>query len=308
MDILRQVRMKYGLSDLKWIKENETFRSEYGSKRVRFWKDKQLLEWHVKWRDEISKQSGVLLDRMIRTEDGNPFFYCDKGWVTIHDEIEEPFPLARKEEDWGRLIGTILAVGLKQLDECHRLKKRKDLTLKAVHGGLKNDHDPMAKLVLERSYFEAKSRVRKAHILRDRIHPIKLPILTSLTRLTNAKQVFFHLFWVCGADEPVRSYKPIRNLLEEWFEKNGEASTIKLLNEINRYFTLKGDQGRLLLSECLLPYEYESAINELSTCNQSVDITTTVMDKFFQRWETSRNVVLLLSNWMEEDREKVVAK
>ena len=307
MDILRQIRVEYGLSELKWIKQDETFHSEYGTKRVRFWKDKQLLLWHVKWRDEISQQSGVLLDRMIRTEDGNPFFYCEKGWVSLHDEIEEPFPFNRTEKDWGRLIGTILAVGLKQSDDCHRLKKTESLSLKAVHGGIKDEIDPMAKLVLERSYFEAKSRVRKAHHLRDRMHPIKLPILTSLSKLANAKQVFFHLFWVCGADEPVRSYKPFRVFLEEWYELNGEDSTVKLLNEINCYFELKGDHGKLFLSECLLPYEYEDVINELFSSNKKNDMAI-VMDKFFKRWEISRSLVLLLSNWLEEDHKKAVAK
>ncbi|MCT8137504.1 hypothetical protein H1D32_06955 [Anaerobacillus sp. CMMVII] len=308
MDMLRRVKMEYGLSELKWVNANQIFQSESGMKRIRIWKDKQLLQWHIKWRDEISKQSGILLDRMIRTKNGEPFFICDKGWATIHDEIEESYPSKGKEKDWGRLFGTALAFGLKQSDECQRFRKMQDQPLNEIKETISKlkTLDPMAKLVLERSYFEAIKRRRKALDLRERIQINKLPILTPFITLADAKEVFFNLFWVCGEEQPIKGYDPMRKLLEEWYIKNGEASTIDLLNSINNYFSLKGDHGVQLLAECLVPSELGRTVSQLETKTDKE--TANVMNQFFNSWETSRKLVILLGNWIEEDREKVVAK
>lgn len=308
MDMLRRIKMEYGLSDLKWVKENQLFDSGYGEKRIRIWKDKQLLQWHVKWRDEISKQSGILVDRMIRTKAGEPFFISDKGWVSIHDEIEERFPCQGREKEWGRLIGVMLAYGLKQKDDCQYLKKQEQLTLSEVSV---IDQlpllDPMSKLILARSYYEAKIRSRKADQLIDGIQQKRHPILIPTLTLTSAKQVFLNLFWVCGDNHPVKGYQSIRYFLENWYLENGAASTEKLLEIIDEYFSLKKEQGRLLLSECLLPYEFEQTITELSKNKTSVG-TTEIMERYFQSWETSRKLVSLLGNWIEREGEKAVAR
>lgn len=305
--MLRRVKMEYGLSDLKWIKTDQIFQSENGKKRIRIWKDKQLLQWHIKWRDEISKQSGILLDRMIRTKDGEPFFICDKGWATIHDEVEEVFPSLGKEQEWGRLLGTSLAYGLNQSDECQRFKKKQDIPLKAVKQTIVqlNNIDPIAKNILERSYYEANRRSKKALQLSRRSQSKKLPILTPSITLADAKEVFFNLFWVCGADQPLQGYEPIRNFLENWYIKNGEKSIVHLLDSINIYFPLKADQGMLLLAEFLTPYELTRAVSKLVTQEYE---TMEIMDEYFKGWETTRKLVLLISNWIEEEREKVVAK
>ncbi|RXI98436.1 hypothetical protein DS745_19110 [Anaerobacillus alkaliphilus] len=307
MDMLRRVKIEYGLSDLQWVKTDEIFQSESGKKRIRFWKDKQLLQWHVKWRDEISKQSGILLDRMIRTKDGEPFFICDKGWATIHDEIDGEYPTLGKEKDWGRLIGHSLAYGLHQSDECQRFRKRQEPSLKSVKQMIDqlDDIDPMVKLVLERSYFEANNRSRKAQQLKKRIQQNKLPILTPFSNLENAREVFFHLFWVCGADQPVQGYEPVRKFLEDWFSNNGEDSTIALLDNIDHYFSLKEEQGLLLITELLTPYELDQTVIRLSEKNSE---TAKIMDDYFKDWETTRKLVILLSGWIEKEREKAVAK
>lgn len=309
MDMIRRIKMEYDLSDVKWLKKNQILDSEYGKKRIRIWKDKQLLQWHVKWRDEISKQSGILLDRMIRTKAGDPFFISEKGWVSIHDEIEEQFPSQGREKEWGRLIGSILTFGLTQSEDCQRLKKQEQLTLHAEKASIDQLPflDPMAKVVLERSYYEGKNRIRKADHLIERIHHKRLPILMPFTSLTAAKQVLFNLFWICGDTHPVKGFEPIRHFLEDWYLENGAASTEKLLDKTNEYFSLKEDQGLLLLSECLLPYEFKTAITELSI-NETEAGATKIMTSFFKSWETSRNLVLLVSNWIEKDGEKAVAK
>ncbi|WNF35940.1 hypothetical protein RJD24_16000 [Bacillaceae bacterium IKA-2] len=309
MDMIRQIKMEYDFSDVKWLKKDQILDSEYGKKRIRIWKDKQLLQWHVKWRDEISNKSGILLDRMIRTKAGDPFFISEKGWTSIHDEIEEQFPCQGREQEWGRLIGSILAYGLAQSDDCQRFKKQDQLTLDADKASIDELPflDPMAKLVLERSYYEAKNRTRKADHLLDRIHQKRLPILLPFSSLIDAKQVVFTLFWICGDAHPVKGYEPIRHLLEEWYLKNGAVSTELLLDKTNEYFSLKGDQGLLLLTECLLPYELKTVFRDLSI-NETVAGTSKIMKSYFQSWETSRKLVLLISNWIEKEGEKAVAR
>ncbi|UTW68924.1 hypothetical protein KHA80_16960 [Anaerobacillus sp. HL2] len=65
MDMLRRIKLEYNFSDISWIAEDSIFLAKKGKKRIRIWKDKQLLQWHIKWRDQLSKHSGILLDRMI---------------------------------------------------------------------------------------------------------------------------------------------------------------------------------------------------------------------------------------------------
>ncbi|OIJ10586.1 hypothetical protein BKP37_18825 [Anaerobacillus alkalilacustris] len=309
MDMLSRIKMEYDLSELTWIKENTIFQSERGKKRIRIWKDKQLLEWHVNWRDEISKQSGFLLDRMIRTRDRKPFFICDKDFVSIHDEIVEPYPTKGKEQEWGRLIGHALTYGINQSNENHCFKKSEPLPLKTVRGSLEQLSllDPMAKLVLERSYLEAKKRNEKANLIQKRVQEKKLPVLTNFSKLEDARQVFFHLYWICGSEQPIRGYKTIRNLLEKWYSKNGNHSTVELLDSINRYFSLKEDHGLLLLSELLMPHEFEETVAKLFTC-KSVNEMPEIINQYFSRWKTTRELVILLSKWIEKDGERVVAK
>lgn len=306
--MLRRIKMEYNLTDISWIAENSIFQSEKGKKRIRIWKDKQLLQWHIKWRDQLSIQSGILLDRMIRTKSGEPFFISDKGWVSIHDEIEERYPTKGKEEEWGKLIGHTLANGINTSDDCQRFKKQEPLSLKTVMVRIEQLPiiDPIAKHVLERSYFEAKKRSQKAHQLKDHIQQKKNPILPAVLSIENARQVFSHLFWISGKEQPERGYKPIRNFLEKWYEKNGEPSTVQLLDCINNYFCLKEDNGILLLSECLIPYEIEQIVSRLSLCKTDDEINEE-MDRYFKSWETTRKLVLLLSNWIEKDRERVMA-
>lgn len=304
--MLRQIMSEYELSDLNWIIKDQIFLSESGKKRIRIWNDKQLLEWHVKWRDEISRQSGILLDRMIRTKAGEPFIICTNGWATIHDEIEAEFPTQGKEVEWGRLFGTALAYGLKHNDPCPNIKNKQEIPLKAVKQSLDQlTHiDSMTKLILERSYFEAQRRNHQAMKLSEHIQTNKLPILLPFNSFTNAKEVFFHLFWVSGEDQPVRGYEPIRNLLEKWFEKNGEGSTLRLLETINNFYSLKEEQGSLLLAQLLIPYEFKRTVTQLWTQEKE---TVQIMDEYFKSWEITRKLVLLLSDWLEKDREKAVA-
>lgn len=309
MDILRQIKIEYELSNLHWIEKEQVFQSDCGKRRVRIWKDKQLLNWHVKWRDDISRQSGFLLDRMIRTKDGDPFFISEKGWVSIHDEIEERFPSKGKEKEWGKLLSAILKKANETSESEQSFVTKTEVNLSIAKESMNKlpllDH--LTLLVLERSYFEAKKRIENALFLTKNIPPNNLPILPSFSSITEAKQIFLYLFWECGESYPVRGYSPLRKLLEEWYQKNGELSLINLLEEIELNFSLKGQQGRLLLAEFLMPYEFEKVITDLAFCKIESD-KTKVMETYFKSWETSRKLVLILSEWIEKNREKVVAR
>lgn len=309
MDMLRRIKMEYELSDVKWDMKNDTIHSDRGRKKLRIWKDKQLLEWHVKWRDELGKHSGFLVDRMIRTKSSEPFIITDVGWLSLHDFVEEKLPSKGKEKEWGKFIGAALKTGMKQNEECHRMKKTNELTLKEIRGSIERLPliDPMTKLVLERSYFEAKNRIRKAKSLIDHAKHIKQPILAPFTTIKETRQIFLYLFLECGVGHPIRGYQPIRKLFIDWLEQNGEESLRKLVNEIDNHFSLKKEHGFLLLADILMPFEIESTIHTLHQVKTELEMNR-VMTNFYNSWETSRKLVLFLSKWMESDREKVVAR
>lgn len=308
MNRLRQIEAEYNLPNLKWIKEDELFQSEFGRKRIRIWKDKQLLDWHVKWRDEVSKESSIMTDRMIRTKSQSPYSICDKGWLTIHDEVEQPYLTKGREAEWGEFLAGTLVYGCTMSKSFNFIGKQESLSLLKIKKQIRQLElqDHMAKMVVERTYYEAKKRFESAQSILKKVSLKKVPILNPSISTSNAREVFFQMFFIGGSEEPVQSYSPLRSLLERWLNENGKESFIRLLDEINQSFNLRGEQGMLLLAECLMPYEIQQVTNELSDSDKNRE-TSKIMDQYFTSWESSRKVVFTLSEWLEHTRKKVAA-
>lgn len=306
--MLRQIEAEYHLENLTWLKEDEIFASDFGKKRIRVWNNKQLLEWHIKWRDEVSKESGMMTDRMIRTKSGAPYIITELGFLTVHDEVDGQYQCKGRESEWGELIAATLVYG-RSINKSNLISiPKKEPSLLTIKNKIRKLQleDQMAKLVIEKSYFEAKKRINKAEQITKEFVKEALPVLNPFHSFQDAKEIFFQLYFVCGDAKPVRGYHPLRHLLESWFKHNGKNSTTLLLEEINKSFNLKGEQGLLLLAECLQPYELEETINKLEKCDEKE--VSEIVNRYFESWECSREIVMIISKWLEETRRKVAAR
>ena len=307
MNKLRLIKAEYNLENLQWVKEEEIFQSNVGKKRLRVWQDKQLLDWHIKWRDEVSKESGMMTDRMIHTKTGDPYIISEYGFLTIHDEVEGQYPCKGREAHWGELIAATLFYGCSINKSNVSSIPSNEPSLVSIKDRIRKLQlkDKMAKAVVEKSYFEAKKRVHKAEQITNEILKSRLPILNQFRSFEDGREVFFQLYYICGEEKPVRGYDPLRHLLESWLTKNGKNSLVLLLEEINKSFNLKGEQGMLLLAQCLQPYELKEAMEQLES-SQEKEVSE-IINRYLENWERSRNLVHILSQWLEETRRKEVA-
>ena len=309
MEMLRRIKIEYGFSSLAWQKKDAVFNSDCGQKRIRFWRDRQLLHWHIRWRDRVSKQSGFLLDRMIRTKNQEPYFISERGIVTVHDEITEAYDYKGEEKTFAQLIATMLKNGKELSGKKYqpRFIQTKQLPLQRTEKAFDQLTvlDSMTTLIFERSIREAKRRRHLAYSLQKAASENSTPILLPMDSFTEAKQVFRHLFWKCGQEKPIKGYYPLRRFLEEWFEQNGEHSLRKLLTEIDLNFPLRGVEGKLLLAEFLQPYELTDTVAAVRAMNSSEEITSAV-EHYFKSWDLSRRLVQIISHWLEEEPSKKV--
>ncbi len=89
MEMLELLKKQYHWQKIKVINE-ESIETEQGRKRLRFWTDKELLGWHIEWRDNCGVTPYVLADRMIRSKEQDAALSWKDGWLTVHDEVDRP--------------------------------------------------------------------------------------------------------------------------------------------------------------------------------------------------------------------------
>ncbi|MGO4888594.1 hypothetical protein ACJ2A9_12595 [Anaerobacillus sp. MEB173] len=303
MDILNLIEEHYRLTELKWRKNKEIIESKTGVKKIRYWENRQLLDWHIAWRDGINHSNQVMVDRMIRTKKGEPAIQYENGWLTLHDEVSITYPIEEDIDKWALLLSQMLGYGLtveKTIHEDVPFSIEQCLRLLPHSKKL----DGVAKVVLEKSCNEAKKRVQLVKGLLKHCDKQKLPIVDKITTVQQGKQIYQLLFWVGGNEKPDVGYKGIRKFLEQWLTVHGTDGTELLLNKINDNFSLTGEQGLFLLAECLTPWELHECLDHLAVTTNSEEVYT-IFDRYNQRWELSRELVDIISSWLDKKREKV---
>ncbi|MCM2675193.1 hypothetical protein [Alkalicoccobacillus plakortidis] len=111
MDLLEELKQQYGWKNAVSLSE-EIIETDHGLKRIRFWEDQDLLDWHINWRDHCYLAPVMLADRMIRTKDGDSFIPWNSSRVSVHDEITQAFSQQENGQVWGTLVGLMIRYGL----------------------------------------------------------------------------------------------------------------------------------------------------------------------------------------------------
>jgi hypothetical protein len=301
MGLINLLENEYELYGVRWKQEPHIIMTDFGEKQLRYWKDESTLKWHVKWRDESSKGSGAVPDRMIRTRDGETAVFDGKYWITLHDYAETLFG-CEEVVRWGQFIGQMLKASIQGNYEKDFPVKQPvfdfnyclDLAQKYQDGTFQ---------ILTASLGEAKKRLEFAEALNKKVQQAPVPILEKEISIANGKRIFHFLFYQGGDSKPVVGYMPIRNFLFEWLENNSPLSLKMLLTEIDRIFPLDGDQGLLLLAEITTPWELKDCLSQLD--NSSLEKMVEGMNMYQEIWDANRTFLKTVTEWFDENRRKV---
>ncbi|WP_078555382.1 hypothetical protein [Bacillus alkalicellulosilyticus] len=302
MEVLELINQKYDVKITKW-KENDVIETDKGLKRVRFWNEYSLLQWHVSWRDECSINPYLITDKMIRTKSNQTEVEYNKGWFTLHDEVTTLSPMIEEEQKWGQLLAKVLNYGLhssygEEITSCSfpSLDKYEPLA-----NTFKNFTKDTQKIIYT-CFDEAKSRVAKAQYIRKRNKDVTAPLLDSISSLYQARTHNRVLFWQGTMAKPERGYTQFCGFIKEWKRIHGEASLTQVLNEINRSFEMKKNgQLELLLADFLLPWELVELLDSAQHC-QSIEECQANYEVFRARWNENQEMIRFLLEWHNEGK------
>ncbi|MDN4072717.1 hypothetical protein [Fictibacillus terranigra] len=304
MTILQEIKKHYELQTVTWKEKETLVDTDCGVKRIRIWSDLHLLNWHVRWRDEVGKNSLAVADRMIRTVDGACWVDLEGRYLTLHDYVEGRHERGGHEKRWGLLLGNMLQAGLDLQKEfgpiTHADRYSFDACLAAIHK-LSKDYNELVSV--RNSLPEANKRLNLAMELKQASSQVPLPLLDSDTHMSNGAQIFNILFYRGSNGYPEEGYRPLRKFLTEWLKECGPYSLRKLLTCINEHFSLEREQGYLLLAEILTPWELQDCVDQLK--NTELSHIVACVESFEQDWDFNRILLHCFTDWMDDKRKRV---
>lgn len=300
MELLDCLKEHYQWKNVKFV--NETLiETESGHKRLHYWSDKVLLDWHIIWRDHCSDTPYVLLDRMIRSVKQKAAIEWEDGWITVHDQIEQPYPIRGQEANVVKVVAAMIDYGLEEHKDINPIQMKEPIyqeLYKSMPYFL-----PEQKAFLSSVLREADVRMKKAVSL-SKLTEGSLPIIDPITSVNQLKKVFNVLFWYGTVREPERGYYSFSLFLKEWLDTFGKESVETFLQQLFEDPRISKDQILLLLSECLKPFELDSLVDLMKQKPTDVEIQRGI-DLVKEDWEKSKQLVQIIS--VTIDKKKVLA-
>ncbi|KGA97627.1 hypothetical protein AJ85_04760 [Alkalihalobacillus alcalophilus ATCC 27647 = CGMCC 1.3604] len=296
---------------LDWLKENYQWKeaqfinqaileTDQGRKKIQYWLNKEILDWHIVWRDCCSVTPHVLVDRMIRTKAEEPFVEWKDGWVTVHDEIEDYFLEKGKEIEWGTFFGALIRFGQLTKAEVKEQKRfsRKYEEISNLLPVIKSEQRAILSDCLKEVHF----RVKKSEQLVKLAGSEQVPLMDNIYSVRQAKKVYEVLFWNGTVEAPVRSYQGLRQLFLYWLQEHGEESLEKVVETMRTVEGFPDEQVMLFIAECLIPYELNRVAEEI----QRTDVTDHDIEQAIRfsliEWERSKKLVTFMSRWLDQKK------
>ncbi|MBH0170760.1 hypothetical protein [Fictibacillus sp. 18YEL24] len=303
MELINTLEKEYELYGIRWKERPYLIMTDYGEKRIRYWSEKDNLNWHIRWRDESSKGSSAVPDRMIRTKSGEAAIKYGNRWLTVHDHTKEWYG-CEDIERWGQFIGTLLNTAMSS--------DNKDVFVKQTRQPVfdLNQCITRAQKYLEANFQcmvtsinESKQRLEFSHAIKNNVRNHPLPVLDRELSIKNGRKIFHFLFYQGSEALPIKGYLPLRKFLVEWLEQTSTSSLKFLLTEVNKHFSLESEQGLLLLAEVVTPWELYDCLDQLD--NSSLERMIDGLKKYEVCWESNRTLVKTVTEWFDEKRRKV---
>lgn len=301
MDILKEIGKFYDFQDMTWLVPEQTFTSNRGNKKILYWQDPNLLDWHISWRDEVGRQQQYLVDRMIRTKDYKAFILVGKQLITIHDAEMDADCRSLDEKVVGACIGNMLRFGHESngLGFIEETPFPQELLVRQIDNNMLSGEDQK---LLARIVTEARKRLKLSNSLAGNA---SAPITDKIASLEQCKEIFGILYWRGSNDAPQNAYVSLRNFLGDWKNRYGEKSLHNLLDEMHAVFPLNKEQGNLLLAEIVKPWEVTNLLKELQNFDSAHE-QQEALEQFKKEWESQRQLVNVVADWIDLSRKKVV--
>lgn len=265
MNITRILTEEYGLQNINWNHNNPVIETSVGRKRVTYWRDRKLLEYHLNFRDRLFSKSGILCNRMIRTRHGQSYVHTDNFLLTLHDAIDLPFQKEDDPEFKGFLLASLLEVGNELAYANHEasLFPYKE-TIKALQNVRQRNHRYFSMLVT--LIPEVKKRLTSAR-----------SIAPTLFEGNEMKEVMGQFYYDLSDSPPQPAYHLARQALNG-FEKADDlqACWSSLLSALPDHLH---EQVRSLL---ILPWEWRGCIMAMQLSNED-----DVYYRFEKEWEAT---------------------
>lgn len=299
MELLDWLKERFAWQDVRLVNE-ALVETEQGRKRLRYWSDKELLDWHIEWRDHCRVTPFILADRMIRATNKEPTLEWKDGWLTVHDEVTGSVPSREVAEKIGLMIGTMIAFGLETEAKVEPAEKREPLYAElreSLHFLPREQHSFVSSLVRE-----ATVRMKKAAALESKLAEERLPLLDPLRFSKQVRHVYQVMIWRGTMERPERGYFTVRSFFENWLEHYGKDACLELWDGMQAY--VSDEQAMLLLAELLKPYELDSLVT-LPETNPTNAAISREINQLVAKWERSKELVALLSSAIDSRRRVV---
>ena len=277
MDVSDVLTNTYGFEVFTWLDKPNTFMTKVGKKKLSYWRERDLLEYHLNFRDRFFSEYGILCNRMIRALDGSPYIQYEDGYITVHDYIEERFLAGDYPEMKGYLLASLLGTG--DLTECPKSYKMPSAfpfrqTINALTA-IKQTH-PDRYALLVSLIPEVKKRL--SNVGHEGLPP--LPYFGH-----QLKDVMGQIFFEMSDKPPQPAYEIIQKECLNWIHsmnrKEVECCFEALVNGVG--FEMNARLFQVLIE----PWEWRNCILSLQQ-NSQVDQT---MERFSEEWEAIRHII-----------------
>lgn len=298
---LYHIETSYPFQEVSWYKKNKIIETDKGKKEIGIWTDENQLNWHIDWRERLFEKTGVLTDRVIRTNNGEKALATDNGWITVHDVIDSLLQVSNYPFEMGRFLGSYATVETNPLQTLTEIKSSIDWDrLNVIPGSSLSSNK-----LFEKIRMEAIHRGRKANeLLKNCNSELVDNMVVKVGSLKQAKNVQGQLFWENKERELENSIDMLCSCIKEWVLDYGEEQLDTLLNGVNETCSLESDNGKLLLARFVYPKEFESFLEEFDEERNGEEVDKK-LDHLSRQWDLSKTIVDHIVHWLVDKKEKV---
>ncbi|MCA0992539.1 hypothetical protein [Pseudalkalibacillus hwajinpoensis] len=289
MDVLVIIAEKYGFKEVSWVRKPEVIMTHLGKRKLSYWRERDLLEYHLNFRDRLFSKYGILCNRMIRTIDHEAFIPIHQGYVSVHDSVEEEFAFEHFPEMEGYLLSSLIdvSVDVNNYDGLATFPYRE--TLEALRP-IKTLY-PQPYLLLVRLIPEVKKRLS----YNKSISHLSIPISNH-----SIKEVMGQFYFEISDEEPVPVYEVLPKAMYVWYEKKGQEEFKQCFNAL--FKEIDSETSHVLIQTIIAPWDWWSCIQSLQYKGVNVN---QVMEEFVEKWETMRKITCTVQLSISEGRVSV---
>lgn len=274
MELLALIAEKYGFREVRWLREPDVMMTIIGKRKLSYWRERDLLEYHLNFRDRLFSSEGILCNRMIRTLNQEPFIPLPQGFLTVHDLVENEYALEQSPEMEGYLLSCLIRAGSEEYSQTVFPYRQTIKSLSAI------------KTLYPESYFlliQLIPDIKKRLCYHKNLLELPVPFSTSAI-----KEVMGQLYFESPDESPVSVCGQLQHQIYLWYKQKSESDFIRCFNVL-----LSGVEEELkypLIQTIVAPWEWWECVQSLQNKQDNVN---QVMEAFVEKWEAMKEITCL---------------